>query len=190
MVVKKKLMTAEELEQLDKSDPETRMDMRYELVRGKLIKMPPAGPEHSGTQASATAVVGSFVRAHDLGRVYAGDPGFVLERGPDTVRAPDICFIAKERLHLVESRQAPFFGMMVPDLAIEVESEGRTRRQRAERVRDFLERGVQIYIYLRHSDRTATVHEPGREPRLLGPDAVLTSDPVLPGFRCRVADLF
>jgi len=46
--------------------------------------------------------VGAFVERHDLGQVFAQDAGFKIERDPDTVRAPDVAFVAREPLSTVQ----------------------------------------------------------------------------------------
>jgi hypothetical protein len=35
-----------------------------------------------------------------------------------------------------------------------------------------------------------TIYQPGRDPSLLGEHGTLEGDPVVPGFRCSVAELF
>jgi hypothetical protein len=52
----------------------------------------------------------AHVEAHDLGRVYAAETGFKLESDPDTVRAPDVAFIAKHRVPEVEPLGYPELG--------------------------------------------------------------------------------
>src|SRR5438045_5269516 len=69
-----------------------------ELVRGVLIVREPPGTGHGARAARLTVRVGAFVERHDLGQVYAQDTGFKIARDPDTVRAPDVAFVARERL--------------------------------------------------------------------------------------------
>jgi hypothetical protein len=42
-------------------------------------------------------ILGNHVRTRQLGLVYAAETGFLLTRDPDTVRAPDVAFVARER---------------------------------------------------------------------------------------------
>ena len=82
MATKAKLMTAEEL--LEMPDD----GFRYELVRGELIKMPPAGHMSSFLELRVGAKLLDFVEANGLGRAYSSNGGFMLESNPDTVLAP------------------------------------------------------------------------------------------------------
>src|SRR5215470_7172623 len=86
------LMTAEELFQLPDDG------CRYELVEGGLIRMPPAGGEHGDVTMNVGFLLKEYVKAHKLGVVSAAETGFVLQRSPDTVRAPDAAFVTKERI--------------------------------------------------------------------------------------------
>src|SRR5881628_2921379 len=69
-----------------------------ELVRGTLIVREPPGTGHGARAARLTVRVGAFVEQGGLGEVFAQDTGFKIERDPDTVRAPDVAFVARERL--------------------------------------------------------------------------------------------
>src|SRR5947199_10703885 len=71
---------------------------RWELVRGEVQEMPPAGWEHGVQSASLAHYVWTHARQHDLGQVLTNDPGFLIAQNPDTVRAPDIAFIPKSKV--------------------------------------------------------------------------------------------
>src|SRR5262245_10670900 len=86
------LITAEDLFQLPDDD------YKYELVEGELIRMPPSGAEHGDVALNAGFLLKGYVKAHDLGIVCGAETGFILKRNPDTVRAPDASFVAKDRI--------------------------------------------------------------------------------------------
>jgi Uma2 family endonuclease len=104
-------MTAEQL--LEMPDD----GYRYELIDGELRQMSPTGTRHAEISAVIARILGNHVTAHRLGKVLTSDPGFILRRGPDTVRAPDVAFIARERV-AGGSPRSYFPGP--PDLAVEV----------------------------------------------------------------------
>ena len=89
------LITADELLQM-KDD-----GFRYELVRGELIKMSPAGHQHGRIALNLTGPLFQHVKTHNLGAVYAAETGFKLAEDPDVVRAPDAAFIRRERVEAV-----------------------------------------------------------------------------------------
>src|SRR5438552_3278939 len=82
-----------------KASPTARGPWRTaELVRGVLIVREPPGTGHGACSARLTLRVGAFVEQRELGEVFAQDTGFKIERDPDTVRAPDVAFVPRERL--------------------------------------------------------------------------------------------
>ena len=104
-------MTAEELIEVSNDD------YKYELVEGELIRMAPTGGEHGVLTIRLGRLLDEYVEAHELGLVCGAETGFVLRRTPDTVRAPDVSFVAKERVPTtgVPKTYWPF----APDLAVE-----------------------------------------------------------------------
>ncbi len=97
---------------------------RHELVEGELREMPPAGARHGDAAAALTILLGQHVRAHRLGRVLAAETGFRISRNPDTVRAPDISFVSRERVPPDGPPEG--YWELAPDLAVEVVSPNNT----------------------------------------------------------------
>ena len=60
---------------------------RYELVKGELRRMTLAGNVQGRVAMNVGISLGGYVKAHDLGAVYAAETGFRLAGDPDTVRA-------------------------------------------------------------------------------------------------------
>jgi Uma2 family endonuclease len=83
-------MTADELLKL------SRGKFRYELVKGELITMSPAGSEHGAVIMNLAVPLGQYIKANKLGIAFGAETGFKLATDPDTVRAPDISFVRSE----------------------------------------------------------------------------------------------
>src|SRR5436189_6189025 len=104
------LMTADEL--LLTSIP----DKRVELVRGVLVVREPAGYRHGRVSMNLAFLLSKHVEGTEAGQVVSSDTGFKLTSDPDTVRAPDVAFISRQRLPDPQTRGFPALG---PDLAAE-----------------------------------------------------------------------
>ncbi|MGE5194159.1 MAG: Uma2 family endonuclease [Deltaproteobacteria bacterium] len=108
-------MTAEELPKM----PRGRAP--YEPIRGTLITMSPSGSEHGVVTMRLSSRVDQFVSSRNLGLVFGAETGFRLERNPDTVRAPDLAFVAQVNVPPGGIPRGYWPGP--PDLAVEVISQ-------------------------------------------------------------------
>jgi Uma2 family endonuclease len=160
--------------------------MFHELVRGELIEMSPAGGRHGEAGMHLGTLIGAHVHAHRLGRVFISDTGFVLARYPDTVRAPDVAFVAAE--HLVERMRDTGFIEGPPDLAVEVRSPGDSPREVEEKVAEYLTAGCRLVWVIDPHRQTAAEYAPDTPVRAIDPDDALDGGRVVPGFRHPLRD--
>jgi Uma2 family endonuclease len=182
MTVKSGLMTADELLRLPDDD------LRHELIRGVLTTMTPPGWQHGKLTSRIDRSLGTFVEQHGLGEVATGEPGFRLAENPDTVRAPDVAFIQRDRLPTAAAEPGFFRG--APDLAVEVISPSDLYTEVDEKVAEWLEHGTRLVLVVNPRRRTVAVHRPDRLVRILGTDDTLDGEEVVPGWTLPVRDLF
>ena len=162
-----------------------------ELVRGELVMMSPAGFEHGVVTQRIAALLHAHVSPRQLGVVTAAETGFVLARSPDTVRAPDVAFVAESRLP--RGRIVGFFEGP-PDLAVEVLSPADLRdeaaRERAvSKIREWLAAGCREVWSVDPGTRTVTIHRPN-DTLTLGNDSDAATSIVVPGLRAVLAEIF
>ena len=161
---------------------------RYELVAGELRKMTPAGWRHGTVAGHLHVLLGAHVSQQNLGRVLGAEPGFLLARDPDTVRAPDIAFLHKDRFEGEPPAEAFWPG--APDLAVEVVSPGDTTGEVDEKVRSWLDVGAKMVWVVNPRWRSVTVYRSPTNIRTLTENDELDGEDVVPGFRCRVSEIF
>ena len=160
---------------------------RYELIKGDLRKMPPTGFEHGIRTCRLTVPLGDYVRKNDLGEIAAAETGFQIGWNPDTVRAPDIAFVRKDRLP-PPGQRGYFRG--APDLAVEVVSPGDTSRKVDEKVAEWLNAGAPLVWVVRPRHRTVTVYRSLTDLTVLTERDTLDGEQIVPGFHCRVREIF
>jgi Uma2 family endonuclease len=161
---------------------------RYELVKGELIRMAPAGYQHGEVAMNIGAPLHEYVRRNDLGAVYAAETGFILSRGPDTVRAPDAAFNKKERIERAGKVKGYWVGP--PDLAVEVVSPGDTVSEVEEKVAEWLEAGTALVWVVSPKLHTVTVYRSLTDIVTLTEKDVLKGGDVVLGFQIKVANIF
>ena len=161
---------------------------RYELVRGELKKMTPAGFKHGQLVVNLTVPLGAFVKQNRLGVVLGAETGFRLTSNPDTVLAPDIAFIKQERLTLAGETEKFWPG--APDLAVEVLSPSDTVYEVEEKVATWLSSGTKMVWVVNPKLRSIHVHRSGASIETPAESGVLDGQEVIPGFQVNVAELF
>lgn len=174
------ITTAEQLLRLDDAP------WRHELVRGELLTMSPAGSWHGEVALLLGERLAPFVRRRGLGVCFATDTGFQLAHDPDTVLAPDVAFVRRERM---PKRRGPGYFPGPPDLAVEVMSPNDRMPAVLKKAKSWLEHGARSVWIMNPKRRTVAVHgADGTSTTFHVGDTVV--DEVVPGFRVRVAELF
>ena len=161
---------------------------RYELIRGELRMMAPAGNEHGALAALVTGFLIVHVRAQKLGKVYAAETGFKLANDPDTVRAPDAAFVSQKRLDKVGPVQGYWPG--APDLAVEVVSPNDLYTEVSDKVAEWLEAGSKMVVVVNPRRQQVFVHAPDADVKVLEVEDTFDGGEVVPGWQLPVRDLF
>lgn len=160
---------------------------RYELINGQLVERN-MGAEANRVAAILVCLLNSYATAHKLGLVFTPSGYQIFADDPNRVRYPDVSFIRSGRLP--GDRPPKGHIRIPPDLAIEVVSPNDLAEDVEARVEDFLQAGVALVWVIYPSTRRVLVfRRAGPCSRLTEADA-LEGDQVLPGFACKVGDLF
>lgn len=170
-----------------------RLDRRTELVRGRLVVSEPPGWPHGRVVARVAYAISRWLESETAargtapGEVAAGDPGCWIERDPDTVRAPDVAFVAADRMP-----SAPITGFLeqAPTLAVEVLSPFDRRRAVASKVAQWLAAGTALVWTLDPIRRIAQVHRADGSTTTVDMNGSLDGEGILPGFVLPLATLF
>jgi Uma2 family endonuclease len=158
---------------------------KVELVNGELILMTPAGLEQGEVDVNLSTLLNVYVKPRRLGKVYDAQTGF---RPHENMRAPDVAFVRLERLPGGQSPKG--FGHFPPDLAVEVFAPEETVADYADKVAEYFGWGVRLVWLVDPAQQTVTVcHSPSALATLTACDE-LSGEDVVPGFTCRVGELF
>jgi Uma2 family endonuclease len=162
--------------------------MRRELVRGELRVMMAPGFRHGRVAARIGGLMLTHADSTGCGVTVAAETGFLLATDPDTVRAPDAAFIAKDRADAVGDTAKYWPG--APDLAVEVISPEDRTREVEEKALAWLAAGTIAVLVLDPATQAGTVYRGGGEAQVhTGNDTLDLSDAV-PGFSVALAALF
>ena len=174
-------MTAEQLLTLDLPNKST------ELVRGRLMVREPASTYHGLVQSRLHILVGAYVLQNKLGAVFGQDTGFMIATDPDTVRAPDLAFVARDRVALIGPRG---YASLAPDLVTEILSPDDRPGEVLRKLGEWLESGVRLAWLIDPERRIASVYRADGSVTAVAVDGDLHGEDVLPGFVCHLAAVF
>lgn len=177
-----KLMTAEDLMQMPDNGN------RYDLIEGVLHTMSPAGWEHGRIVSALGSRIARFVEEHRLGVTLGAETGFLFDRDPDTVLAPDYAFVRADRLPPRERRHG--FAPVAPDLVVEIVSPSNRQREVMAKMDAYLVRGVSEIWLVDPVRYQMTVFRPDHAPQVFGRNDVLDDSDVIPGFSLHLCEIF
>lgn len=171
--------------------PDDVLDMpdgnRYELVDGRLVELDMGfQSQFVATQLATLLVI--YCKPTGLAYVVV-EAGYTCFPGkPNRMRRPDVSCVRVDRLPF--DRIGDGYPSIRPDLAVEIVSPNDRVYDLEEKLDDYREAGIPLVWLVYPPSRRVRILRPEGPPTELGPDDELTGEDVLPGFRCRVADLF
>jgi len=175
--------TAKEEDVLLRPNGEKRL---FELVDGVLVEKA-LGFYEARLAIVLVCFLGAFLEGPDLGIIVGADAPMQLR--PGLVRLPDVSFVSWGRF---PNRRLPAERVpaVVPDLAVEVVSEGNTEPEMELKLDEYFAAGVRLVWYLYPEARTARVYTSRTDVRELTEDDILDGGDVLPGFQLPVREWF
>lgn len=179
MTVQERLYTVQDLAKLPEDG------MRHELLKGRLITMPPPKRDHGAVATWTAVLLTNYVEAHHLGSVIA-EIGFLVSEDPDTVLAPDVAFISEARLPEFSGA----YDRLGPDLVVEVISPANTAEEMSEKVEAFFAAGTRLIWIIYPKTRRIHVYSSVKEVTILDETDELDAGDVVPGFSVPVKEIF
>ncbi len=159
-----------------------------ELIDGNIVEKNGGGV--CGSVAVKVAVkLGTFVDTNEAGYIFAGTAGYAcfLHRG-HLVRKPTVSFVRANRF---PNNRIPLgLARLVPDLVVLVVAPEDLYCDVEDRLNDYQLAQVPMVWIVDPDTRSVYNYFADGTVRRLTAEQELAGDPVLPGFRVRVADLF
>jgi Uma2 family endonuclease len=160
-------------------------DKEYEIVAGQPEEKTMEGARHGGVGARLIVRLGSYVEAHQLGGIYGPDTTFQIG---ENQRIPDVAFVAASRFPAAGEPEG--IWPMPPDLAVEIISPYDLYERVISKVEDYFAGGVRQVWLISSEHKTITIYSSATQTTILTETDELASEELLPGFRCRIAELF
>ena len=103
---------------------------------------------------------------------------------------PDVVFLLEDHIPEFPDDELEGHSLRPPDIHIEISSPDQSVRDSHEKLMHGTAHGCPLGWLIHPERKTVDVYRPGVEPERLPDDGILTGEPVLPGYRLPVAELF
>ena len=183
-VAQEVLIRQMELEKVQEFQLELDPEKSYEIVNGQPEEKEMPGARHGGIAARLIIRLGNYVESNNLGELYS-EASFVIGQNE---RIPDVAFVAAGRIPL-EGEPASMWPM-APDLAIEVISPNDIYMKVMSKMEDYFAAGVKQVWLVDPELRIISVYRSLSNVTIFTGEQELVSEDLLPGFRCRLNEIF
>ncbi|MFN4256470.1 MAG: Uma2 family endonuclease [Saprospiraceae bacterium] len=119
-----------------------------------------------------------------LGRLHSEFDSYLKSR---SIRRPDLGYLTREQIYLAADEKDP----LIPAFAIEIISPNERYEEAEQKLRDYINAGIQVVWHIFPKLKTVKVFRPGEKTEeCAGDEAVCSAAPVLPDFQMSIAQIF
>jgi Uma2 family endonuclease len=178
-------VTPEQFEQLCSKYRKLRLEL---TSTGELIVMPPAGSQTGRRNANLTYQLAAWSRQDGTGICFDSNGGFTLPNG--AIRSADAAWIEQEKWDSLTEQQKESFARICPDFVVELRSPSNDLTQLYLKMFEYLENGISLGWLIDPFKRQVYVYRPNQETVVLENPEVVSGDPLLPGFKLDLTELW
>lgn len=144
-----------------------------------------AGARHGRIGGKVLLKLGNYLEQNPIGGVYISNTTFLIGKND---RMPDVSFVSAERFPPEGEPSGKW--EIAPDLAVEVVSPTDIWDKVNEKVKEYFVAGVRQVWLVSQPLQQVFVYDSLTQIKVVTVDEELTSEVLLPGFKCRIAELF
>jgi Uma2 family endonuclease len=178
-------VTPEQFEELCREYRKLRLEL---TSTGELIVMPPAGSQTGRRNAHLTYQLEAWCRQDGTGVSFASCAGFTLPNG--AIRSPDASWIKREKWDSLTEQQKERFGPFCPDFVAELSSPSDRLSELRNKMVEYMENGASLGWLIDPLKRQVYVYRPNEEVVILENPEIVSGDPLLPGFKLDLTQIW
>ena len=171
-------------------EPETEPlfdDEHFELVEGQLVEKS-MGFQEQLVDSKLYAILAVFLHSHDIGRAVM-EGKFALPNSNNR-RIPDLAYISYATWPKAKPFPKKAYASMAPDLAVEVISPSDGGRDIVDKMLEYFRAGCKAVWVVWPNAEQIHVYSSPKSVKIYGITDILEGDPVVPGFRLPLIELF
>lgn len=159
-----------------------------ELDAGRWVPVTKNTWRHGEIAGNVYLLLRIYAREHPGWSVAVGDPGTKLGHAPDVLRGPDVAIVRADRRPTGRGTEGWLEG--APEVAVEVIGDSQSASELTAKALEYLAAGAKMVWVLDPEPGRVMVYTPPNQIRVLRSEDVLDGADVLPGFSCRVSEMF
>ena len=164
-------------------------DLRLELTStGELIVMPPTGSETARRNSNLSYQLETWARKDGTGVCFSPNGLFALPN--NARRSPDACWIRRERWERLSKREREGFAPICPDFVVELRSRTDRLPPLLSKMEEYIANGAAMGWLIDPLTHRVHIYRPGHELFILENPETVSGDPLLPGFRLEMGELW
>ena len=164
-------------------------DLRIERTAGGgMTIMPPTGGDTSDKNSEINMQLRLWAKRDGTGVTFDSSGGFVLPNG--AILSPDASWVARDRLASLTAEQRKKFLPLCPDFVIELRSPSDSLTVLRNKMREYAANGARLGWLIDPREQQVHVHRSESSVELLHRPRSLSADPVLPGFRLEMTEIW
>ncbi|OGG46940.1 MAG: hypothetical protein A3F84_21005 [Candidatus Handelsmanbacteria bacterium RIFCSPLOWO2_12_FULL_64_10] len=178
-------LTDEQFYRLCQDNPDLRLEL---TARRELVITAPTGSKTGWRNSRLNQRLANWAERDGTGLSFDSSTGFTLPGGAK--RAPDAAWIRRERWEALNEEQQEGFAPLCPDFVVELRSSQDSLSVLQDKMSEYLENGARLGWLIDPVDRRVYLYHPGQPLECLESPAMLSGDPVLPGFVFDVREIW
>jgi Uma2 family endonuclease len=164
-------------------------DLRLELTStGELIVMPPTGMLTGMRNADLTFQLQAWARKDATGVCFGSNAGFTLPN--NAIRSPDASWMRRETWDSLSQEEKEGFARICPDFVVELRSRTDGLPFLFSKMSEYMANGASLGWLVDPSTRRVYVYRPNEEVVVLENPETVSGEPLLPGFKLNVIELW
>lgn len=164
-------------------------DKKFELTAQKeLVILPPTGFDTGWKNADLITQLNIWSKTDGTGISFDSDTLFRLPNG--AIRSPDAAWIDRRRADRLTAKERKGIATICPDFVVEFRSPGDRVGALKAKIVEYIENGARLGWLIDPTRRRVYLYRPGEPVEMLDNPEYVSGDPVLPGFKLRVREIF
>lgn len=178
-------LTPEQFFRLCADNPELRLEL---TAQKEIVIMSPTGSKTGWRSGEIFGQLWDWAKRNGTGLAFDSNTGFILPNGAE--RSPDASWIRRERWDALTPEQQETFAPICPDFVVELRSPSDTIAELQVKLEEYIANGAQLGLLIDPFDRRVYVYRPNQPPQRLDDPESVAGDPVLPGFKLHLSELW